>query len=428
MGMFRYEAVDKAGKELRGVMSASDEQQVAQNLAKMGYSPQSIFAAGGKQSAAPVASVVMAPAASQAVTQPSVPVSVKSKVPAYKLAIFFRQLATLVKSGRPLNQSMTDVRVSDGRIREALPQIQNSLQAGQALSGAMASYPDIFPVHVISSVWSGELNGRLDIALDEIAQDFEQESSETRISRIGWGLTKLTLLSFVFIAPACNLEKLLMPVASQSVNSTAIDSRAALQILWQGYMHAALTQSLPICSVFIASWVIWGHMKRVPTLKRILDSMLLRVPVWGPLHRSRSLSRFLHILDGLTAAGINLPTAWDAASLTPRNSEIAEKLKLAKNAVNASSSISEMFAAAEVFEPDDIGMAAVGEKSGSIPEVLSNLSRIYDNNAASQLTKGRMWSISAITTFTLILTGYAVIIMASSYSDIIRKFINDAGN
>ena len=433
MGMFRYEAEDKAGKVLRGVMNASDEQQVAQNLTRMGYSPRSIYASsGGHQASAPASSVVMAPPASHqtrgaiSITASSgVPVSIKSRVSASKLAMFFRQLATLVKSGRPLNQSMTDVAVRDGRIRDALPRIQSSLQSGQNLSGTMALFPDIFPVHTIASVWSGELAGKLDLALDEIASDFELESSEMMISRIGWGLTKATLLSFALLAPACNLENLLMPAAAQAMSNSGSSTENALKMIIQGYMHMVVTQSLPICAGLIVSWIVWGYMKRVPTLKRTLDGLLLRVPIWGRLHRYRSLSRFLHVLDGLTAAGITLSTACDAASLTVRNSEVAEKLKLARNSLSVSAGISSMFAASGVFDTDDISMAVAGEKSGSIPDVLANLSKVYSDRASSHRTMGRMWSVSSMITFMLIVTGYAVIKMTASYFDLMFK-VGDA--
>lgn len=424
MGMFRYEAVDRSGKVLRGVMNASNEQQVVQNLTKMGFSARGVYYSSGKSSVhtpsvSTAAQVQSRTNSMNSVTVASgVPVSVKSKVPVGRLAMFFRQLATLVKSGRPLNQSMTDVVVRDGRIRNALPHIQDSIQRGQSLSSAMAAFPDIFPVHTIASVWSGELSGRLDMALDEIAADFENETSENRLSNIGWGLTKLTIISFILMLPACNINNLLLPAAVKCFNTPGTDTSGVISMILRNYMHSVVTQGIPICTAIVLSWIVWGQMKRVPTLRHLLDGMLIHVPIWGPLHKYRALSRFLHILDGLMSAGINVSNAWDAASLTPRNSYIAEKLKLVRKSAAANTGISQMFVLSGVFEPDDIGLATAGEKSGSIPDVLAELSRIYDDRALATRKTARIWSVNIMIIFALIISGYVAITMAKSYFDL----------
>ena len=427
MGLFRYEAVDKAGKVVHGAMKAPDERQVAQVLAQKGYALRAIHSADGQQktTSSPAAAPQPAPAhrtggMSSVTVATGVPVSVKSIVPAATLGLFFRQLITLVKSGIPLYQSLHDVAATtqNRHLRHALPEIQRSLQSGQKLSGAMSAHPKIFPVHAVASVWTGELAGKLDIALEDVAVVFEQEASDTRHGRIGWGIAKANFLLFILLLWAANLQALIAPSWSKFLTQGAGSVQEVLAELFRTYLRMAVTRSLPIVIALIAGWIAWGAVKRIPTVRRLLDGILLKTPVWGKLHRERALSRFLRALDQTYSAGVSLPAAWDAACLTPTNSVVAERLKLARASCPPDAGVAEMIAASGLFEPDAVGLVASGEKAGQVPAALSNLSAAYADRSASQKPIGRMWSISLLTSSILALSGYIIIKMIRSYFDL----------
>ncbi len=210
MGLFRYEAVDKTGRVLHGAMDASDERQVAGKLAAMGYQARAVYPAGG----APQTTVQTAAArVAQPAAPPTrgVPVSVKSCVSMRSLAAFFRQLATLVRSGISVYQAFVDLSTvtHNRRLRMACGEMATAVQGGQKLSGAMAKYPHIFPVHATASVWAGELCGNVDIALEEVAADLEREASETTFGMIGWGITKADAVFCLFAFPFFDMKKIL---------------------------------------------------------------------------------------------------------------------------------------------------------------------------------------------------------------------------
>ncbi len=285
----------------------------------------------------------------------------------------------MVRSGVPLYQSMSDIApyARHGVLRKVIPDLQSAVQSGQKLSGAMAMHPKVFPVHAISSVWAGELSGRLDVALEEVAADFEQEAREVMWARIGWGLTKANVISFILIYPALNFEPIFQPFITGNPSGNPLQSAIA-----------AYLQALPACIALsvalIAFWILWGHAKRVPTVKSILDTLLLEVPLWGKLHRFRAIARFTHVLDSLYSASVPPSSSWDCASLTVRNSKMAERLKLARGSVSPDAAISELFASAGVFDHTDVGMAVSGEKAGRLPEALSNISRIHAREGGSR--------------------------------------------
>ena len=424
MGLFRYEAVDNTGKVVHGVMDAASEQHVTQKLGAMGYTARAVYTAGGQPASA--STTAMPAAAAQPstpraaggmakVTLPNgVPVSIKSKVSANSLAVFFRQLATLVRAGQPLYQASTQIRVSNRKITAALPVMQERIQSGQKLSSAMAEFPGLFPVHTIASVWCGELAGKLDIALDEIATDFEQEAKDTLWARVGWGLTKIFIIMFVFMVPFLDFNRMLGEVSGQGLPAV------------ERYFTHGLLAALPYALGLLVWWEIWGHIKRVPMVRYALDTMLLKVPIWGKVHRFAAMARFFQVMDSLTSAGIYPSTAWDAASLTPRNSAIAGRLRLVRGSAAPDTGMVGLLERSRVFEPDDLGTAAAGERSGALPEVMSNLNKSYSARSASQRVVGRSTAVILAMVFQGVLTILAFYMIVSTYGQYLMMLINAA--
>jgi len=405
MGLFRYEAVDKAGRVLHGAMDASDERQVADRLTKMGYSARAVYPANQSRT---VQTAVARPqptsSATPAAAPPGAPVSVRSAVPLSTLAAFFRQLSTLVKSGIPLHQSFVDLAAftRQKHLARVLPRMRDAVQSGQKLSGAMAAHPGVFPVWATASVWAGEMSGKLEIALEEVAFELEREASDTRAGGLWWFITKLTIVSCVIILPLCDVSSWLN---TMNTSLTDIITRVtAITLRWT-----------PLAIAVTALFIAWTSIKRVPSVRLALDGILVHVPVWGNLHKYRGLARFLHVLDMLYTAGISPGTAWDAASLTVKNNDIARKLKAARVRHPNVERAADLFQSSGVFAMEDVGMAEVGEKSGRLPESLGQLSRIYEERADHSRAIGRAWSISLLITSQIAVSGIATIIMVYSY-------------
>lgn len=432
MGLYRYEAVDKTGRVLHGAMNAGDEQAVSAKLADMGYSARAILPAGGapgkQQTLMQGAAVAPTPAVRggvQSVTVGSgIPVSIKSSVSLAELARFFRHMATLVRSGIPIGQALNDMVpvTRNGRLRNVLSRMRESTQGGGRLSGLMAEYPGIFPVHTTASVWTGELSGRLDVALDEIASDLEQEAGDTRFGRIGWGLTKINLIFLVICLPLCNLPALLAPALQGNLDTGGqMGATGSLKLLLASYMQRAFWPTLFGCLALSASWIIWGYVKRVPNVRHALDSALLMAPFWGRYHRTKAQARFLHVMDGLTSAGIGIDTAWDAASLTAKNSAIAERLRAAPGVLGPNAGVSGLLSGSGVFEGEDVALMVSGEKSGTVPEVLGHLSQDQQQKLEAMRLSGRAKSTTIMVAVGLLLGVLVMVLFWKGYTDFAFK-------
>ncbi|MGQ9456464.1 MAG: type II secretion system F family protein [Armatimonadota bacterium] len=428
MPIFRYEAVDKTGKVVRGAMDASSEQQVARNLAAMGYVPRGIYSTGSSSGTAPSKTTFAKLSGSiTASTIPSVgrvPVSVQPRVRASRLAVFFRQLATLVRAGITPFQAFSDLAsvTRDRHLRRAVSVIQTDLQAGRSLSSALAGFPELFPADVVALVWCGELSGKLDVALDQVASDLEAEASDERTGRIGWILVKINLLFLILTLPAYNLSNLIRPVLDSS-SAVGNEAQNLLYAFWQDVLRAVVYQCLPIVLIIIAAWIVWGWVKRIAMIRRLLDALLLWVPVWGKLHRYRAISRFFRSLEMLSEAAVNPGRAWEAASLTPRNSEVATRLRFAKRDSQVSVPMADLAGVSGVFEPEDLGMIAAGEKAGQLPATFARLAAVYAERAAAQKAAGRALSVSLMIASLIAMSGVLVIMMAKSYFGTMLEFM-----
>ncbi|MDH7602879.1 MAG: type II secretion system F family protein [Armatimonadota bacterium] len=427
MPLYRYEAVDKTGKVVRGAMDAANEQQVVRKLAAMGYSARQVYAPSAGASASRTSGPAVQAVHGRSGAVPTVlgiPVSVKSKVPTNRLAAFFRQLAVLTRSGVPLFQAFSDLSsvTRDRRLRRAIVAIQQELQLGRYLSNALAKFPDLFPAHIVASVWCGELAGKLDVALDEVATDLESEASDELYARVGWTLFKINLIFLVLTLPAYNVTNLIAPLLGSSTEDVE-RSRDLVRMFWGDVAHAIVHQYLPAAIGLMLAWWAWGHIKRVAAVRRLLDSFLLRMPIWGKLHRYRAVSRFAKALDMLYEAGISPLRAWEAATLVPRNSEIAARLRLAMPERVSNRSIAELVAASNVLEPEEAAMIATAERAGQLSGTLARLSAMYAERASVQKTTARAVSVSLLIASLIAMSGIALIIMVKSYFGPMLKFM-----
>jgi len=404
MSLFRYEAVDKTGRVVHGAMDASDERQVADRLAAMGYQARAVYSTQQQRASRTAAARPPAAASRSAAGSAGVPISIRSVVPLTALATFFRQASALAKSGVPLYQSFADMApfVRNRHLARVLPQMQAALQSGQKLSGAMAAHPGVFPVWATASVWAGEMSGRLDAALEEVAAEFEKEAKDARFAGIFWVITKLTVVACIFVLPICDISRWV-----PGMNVTLP------QMI--GNITAIIVKMIPLGIAVSALFVVWTMIKRIPSVRAALDALLLLVPVWGNLHKYRSLARFLHVLEVLYAAGISPGAAWDAASLTVKNNEVARRLKQARTQGGRVERASDLLQAVGLFGVEDVGMADVGEKAGRLPDALGQLARIYDERAEHCRSVGHMFSASLFIACQILAGGIAAIIFAYTY-------------
>lgn len=423
MALYRYEAVDSTGKEVRGAMNAADETAVAQKLATMGFVLKSITRPGATQSA--VAAATKPPPASGRAYSARSPVSVAPSVKIRSLSRFYRQLAVMVRSGMPIGQSLSELEAGThvGKLRRAARELGTCVQQGDSLSSAMARYPHLFPVHTVGMIWAGELGGYLDVALDEAATELEGEAKDGLWASIGWFVANLNIFCLILMMPMMNVGAFFQNVilnagkaANPNGDIAAPNVGAAIQAVVQEYMKGFVRYSVPTLAAWVIGTLIWRRLKRVPEVRRALDNALLLVPNWGNLHRERARARFLKSLQQMYHAGVAPAQAWAAASMTVRNSEIANRLRVFDETLRrADGNLQSALMQSGVFSPEDANMVGSGERAGSIPEMLDRLADYHNDVAGGAKLKGRLISVNAMIIGLTLISGYFVIKITAAY-------------
>jgi len=361
---FRYEAVDARGKPCRGLVDAETVRQVRDRLRGDGLTPTVIEAAG----------VAAAPAGG---------VDYRRIAPTL-LALSTRQLATLLRSGMPLDQALSAVaeQADDKRVAGLFDQLRGHIASGESLAAALARWPRTFSDLYRGLVAVGAETGRLPDVMERLADYLE--ARQAMLQKFTLALIYPALVTIIALAV---IVALLVYVVPQVV-SVYQQSRQTLP--W-------LTQALIAVSAFVRAtgwfWVAGGALAatafviadRRPSFRLAWHAHLLRVPVVGRLVRAIDTARFASTLAILTASGAPLLRSLDAACgvmwALPLRHAGAAAAALVREGVSLARALKEQ----RVFPPVLIHLVANGESSGRLAPMLERAAEELERESERRL-------------------------------------------
>lgn len=345
MPAFEYSALDAGGRRSRGVLQADTARAARAQLRERGLNPLSVEE-------------------TRAAAQGAGGRSLGSG----QRALLMRQLATLVASGLPIDESLAALAEgSEGRLRSQVMALRARVLEGSTLAAAMAEYPGSFPALYRASVAAGEAAGKLDGILLRLADYAESRDALAR--RVLLALTYPLLLSTVAIAVVAGLMVWVVPqvigVFSQFGQALPLPTRilVALSDFVQGYGFWLL---LGLFALAVGAVLAL----RLPAARAALDAFSLRVPVWGPLVRALDTARFARTLALLTGAAVPLLEALSIASQVVQNQHLREALARAALRVREGQTLSRALADSGQFPPVAVRLIASGERSGRLDAML----------------------------------------------------------
>jgi type IV pilus assembly protein PilC len=280
----------------------------------------------------------------------------------------------------------------------------------------MTAHPEIFPTKVVGLIYCGELGGYLDTALDEAATSIETEVKARYVPRLFAGFVRLNLIGLILGLPLARLDVIFPRLAklAKPGDSIPTDIHNAMQAMTEVFLAGALVV-ISVTLLFIGATYAWPHIKRIPSVRAWMDRFVLKMPIWGPLQMSRSLSQFGKSLGKLYSAGIAPGPAWIAASSTCANSVVANQIRSAGATLNSGGTFSAAVANAGVFDENVQALLISGERSGDIPGMLQKVTQFQDELALAQHTKGRWLSTSLVTSCLLAMGGLILILITRAY-------------
>jgi MSHA biogenesis protein MshG len=361
MANFRYRGRGRRGDMMEGALEAASADAVASQLMNSGITPIEISEVQPQLDVASLWRQIRGP----------VPPDLA------ELILLSRQMYTLMRAGIPLSQAMTGLARStrNETLREVLFLIKATVESGRELSVALAQHPKIFSSLYVNTVRIGESTGRLDQAFQRLAEYLERDR-DTR-SRIQ---TALRYPSFVVLA---------IGIAIGIINVVVIPQFAAIF----ERAHAALplpTRILMATSGFFVAWwpalvmasvgaaVAFRAWRRTELGAYRWDRFKLRIPIIGDIINRATLGRFARGFSMSLAAGVPLTQALSIMAQAVDNEYLGERIRNIRNGVERGESLTRTATATGMFTPLVLQMMAVGEETGAIDDLLSEVAGFYE--------------------------------------------------
>jgi type IV pilus assembly protein PilC len=355
MPTFNYKAKDRSGNTVSGTMDATDSKSAAGKIREMGYWPLDVNQ--GEEQSAPqtrhTAESFIAPIWSG--------VSVRS------LALFFRQLATMIHAGMSLAECLDTLGKQHGMGK--LPRIAriaaDRVRSGELFSNVVADYPNSFRPMTVGLIRAAETGGMMDSMLDRIATYFERDLEiRGKFSRV----TFYPKLLFVCI--------LLIPKAPGIV-------LGGVPVL----IVVALYYVLPLVVWGLIAYLVLRLLLLIPPIRYVWDVIKVSVPILGTVSRKLAMSRFSTALSVMYSAGLPISQALELSAGAMGNEVLRRAVLKSVPQIRAGGQLTDALRSSGQLPDLVMGMIATGEKTGSYEAVLDKVSDYYDTEAVATIEK-----------------------------------------
>jgi len=300
-----------------------------------------------------------------------------------QLVLFTRQASTMISAGVPLLESLEVLQeqADTPQFRCLLDSVIGSVRAGSDLSTALEKHAKLFPQIFIAMVRAGEVSGQLDDILVRLAEYLEATEKLKRDIKAAMTYPVISLIMVLGITLFLMVG--IVPKFKEIFDSLAIE----LPALTKGVLAVsfALQHHLGMVALgSVAVIVAFMMFKRSERGARMWDWAVLQLPVFGPLFQKVALSRFARTFATLIKSGVPILGALEIVAETAGNRVIAEVVDAAKENVRQGHTLAEPLMESKVFPPMVCRMVQIGEKSGSLEQLLEKISDFYDDqvNAA----------------------------------------------
>lgn len=350
MGAFDYKAVDSSGKPVQGVLEGDNARQVRQLLRERHLLPLEVTEVAEKE-------------------KKRRKLGFRKGISATDLALFTRQLATLVRAGLPLEEALRAVsqQTEKSRVSSILMGVRSRLMEGHPLAVGMADFPMAFPEMYRATVAAGEQSGHLDMVLERLAdytesrQILRQKLSSAAIYPIVLSVMAILIVTgmLVFVVPK------IVGIFEDSNQKLPFLTTALITV-----SHVIRDYGL-LGLVAIAGGVFaFKRWLRQKSARRRVDGLLLRLPLVARLVRGFNNARFTRTLSILSGSGVPVLESMRIAGSVIANLPMWEAVEEATMRVREGASISHSLAARGLFPPMTVHLIASGEASGKLDEML----------------------------------------------------------
>lgn len=369
---FVYRAVDaRGGAVVKGTIEAASEAAVTGKLKAQGLTPLEVTL----KSTTGLNREIKLPGSTKHVS-------------ARTLAIFSRQMAGLINAGLPLMRTLSILieQTDDKKLQAALVQVQADVESGSSLSAALARHPQTFPPLMLSIVKVGESGGFLGGALSSIAENYQREAELQ--NKIRAAVTYPIIVLIIALIGVLVMVTFVVPIFEDMFAGLGSDLPLPTQILVT--LSNNMWWVLPALALIILAIVLWWRAnKHTEQVRRTIDPITLKMPVFGKLTTKIAVARFSRNLSMMLQAGVPIIQALGIVGQASNNWKIEQAVREVQESIRQGRTLAAPLAKAEVFPAMVPQMVSVGEESGTLVEMLTSIADFYEDEvetATSQLS------------------------------------------
>ncbi len=301
------------------------------------------------------------------------------------LAVMTRQLATMITSGMTILRALyvLEAQTANKKLTETLIAVRKDVEAGLALSDALARHPKVFNSLFVAMASAGETGGVLDSSLERIADQLEKEDSLRRQvkSAMTYPIVVVSFSMIVLIALVTFLIPVFVGVFKQFPSDDG--KPASLPPITQftvGLSNVFTHQWYLVIGLVVAAIIIFRKWKRSERGKHQWDAFRLRIPMKiGDIVQKVSIARWSRTLSALVSAGVPILQALEITGKTAGNDVIEDAMEKVIDNVKAGGLISDPLKDCAVFPTMVTHMVGVGEETGALDQMLSKIADFYED-------------------------------------------------
>jgi len=299
------------------------------------------------------------------------------KVHQRSIAIFTRQLATMIDAGLPLVQSLEILSSQQEHkiFKNILRGIREDVEGGSTFAGALKKYPATFNDLYTNLVVAGEEGGILDNILLRLAAYIEK--AEALKKKVKSALVYPAVIVTVAVFVVMILMFFVIPVFSKMFEEAGsqLPLPTLVVVVISKFAQKYIFIVIPAVILF---FYLFKKYHQTEGGKRVLDGLLLKLPVFGPLFQKIAVARFSRTLGTLVSSGVPILDGLNIVSKTAGNKVIETAIMNARASIREGETIAEPLARSNIFPPMVIQMIAVGESTGALDSMLSKIAEFYE--------------------------------------------------
>ncbi len=305
------------------------------------------------------------------------------------IVVFTRQFSTMIDAGLPLVQGLEILseQVESKTLAKALTAIKADVESGSTYADALKKHPRIFSELYVNMVAAGEAGGILDTILNRLAQYIEKAMKLKK--KVKGAMIYPAVVSFIAVAVIAVIMIFVIPTFSKMFSGMGGTLPAPTRLVINMSNFLAGIGGLMVLGAIVGVIISIGQVRKTKKGKKIIDGILLKLPIFGMILNKVAVAKFTRTLGTLVSSGVPILDGLEITAKTAGNKIIEYAVMDVRKAVSEGKTLEEPLSRAKVFPPMVTHMIAVGESTGALDAMLSKIADFYDDevdNAVSNLT------------------------------------------